>query len=101
MATEIRPSLAQMLNPQAAAPAAPPRPQPAQGAQGGFASALAAQKAFFNQITTPQVTPPTYTAADVARATATATPKPIAAAPAQADASQPLRRPGSFLNIVV
>ncbi|WP_443749135.1 hypothetical protein [Asticcacaulis solisilvae] len=98
MATEIRPSLAQMLNPQAAAPAATPRPQ---AAQGGFASAMAAQKAFFNQITTPQVTPPTYTAADVARATAApqATQK---TAPAQAaDPNQPLRRPGSYLNIVV
>ena len=99
MATEIRPSLAQMLNPQAAAPAATPRSQPAQGqAQGGFASALAAQKAFFNQITTPQVTPPTYTAADVARATAA---PQAAQTPVQADTNQPLRRPGSFLNIVV
>jgi hypothetical protein len=101
MATEIRPSLSQLLNPQAAAPAATPRPQAAQGqAPGGFAGALAAQKAFFNQITTLQVTPPTYTAADVARATAT----PQAAqkaAPAQPDPNQPLRRPGSFLNIVV
>jgi len=101
MATEIRPSLAQMLNPQATAPAATPRPQGAQAqAQGGFTGALAAQKAFFNQITTPQVTPPTYTAADVARATA-APQAARAQAPAQADAGQPLRRPGSFLNIVV
>jgi hypothetical protein len=88
-----------MLNPQAAAPAAPPRPQATQGqAQGGFTGALAAQKAFFNQITTPQVTPPTYTAADIARATAA---PQATATPAQADANQPLRRPGSFLNIVV
>lgn len=101
MATEIRPSLAQMLNPQAAAPAAPARPQPPQGqAQGGFSSALAAQKAFFNQITTPQVTPPTYTAADVARATAA--PQAAQKTPTvQLEANQPLRRPGSFLNIVV
>jgi len=97
MATEIRPSLAQMLNPQST-PAAPARPQPTQGqAPGGFASAMAAQKAFFNQITTPQVTPPTYTAADVARATAA----PKTAPATQPDATQPLRRPGSFLNIVV
>jgi len=98
MATEIRPSLSQLLNPQAPAPAAPPRPQAAQGQpQGGFAGALAAQKAFFNQITTPQVTPPTYTAADIARAT----PAPQTAPAAQPDPNQPLRRPGSFLNIVV
>jgi len=96
MATEIRPSLSQLLNPQAATPAAPARPQAAQPAQGGFASALAAQKAFFNQ--TPQVTPPTYTAADIARATAT--PQVSAAAPA-ADANQPPKRPGSYLNIIV
>lgn len=97
MATEIRPSLAQMLNPQAATPVSPARPQAAQ-APGGFASAMAAQKAFFNQITTPQVTPPTYTAAEIARATAA--PKPVAPAP-QLDAGQAPRRPGSFLNIVV
>ncbi len=97
MATEIRPSLAQMLNPQAATPAATPRPQTTQQTQGGFAGALAAQKAFFNQITTPQVTPPTYTAADVAKATAT----PQTAPAAQPEPNQPLRRPGSFLNIVV
>ncbi|MBW8733697.1 MAG: hypothetical protein JF571_05210 [Asticcacaulis sp.] len=84
-----------MLNPQAATP---PRPQAAQPAQGGFASALAAQKAFFNQMTPSQVTPPTYTAADIARATAT--PQVSATAPA-ADASQPPKRPGSYLNIVV
>ncbi len=99
MATEIRPSLAQMLNPQATAPA---RPQAAQTnaaqTQGSFTSALAAQKAFFNKMTAPQVTPPTYTAADVARATPT--PQFSAAAPA-ADASQPPKRPGSYLNIVV
>jgi len=98
MATEIRPSLSQLLNPQAATPAAPARAQPAQGQpQGGFAGALAAQKAFFNQITTPQVTPPTYTAADIARAAPAAQTAPAA----QPDPNQPLRRPGSYLNIVV
>lgn len=89
MTTPIRPSLAQMLNPQAVAP------KPAQP-EGGFASALQAQKAFFQQVTTPKITPATYTAADIARA------QPVQASAASAqDASQPLRRPGSYLNIVV
>ena len=50
MTTPITPSLSHLLNPQAA----PPRPA-AQG--GGFASALAAQKAFFQQVTAPKMTP--------------------------------------------
>lgn len=98
MATEIRPSLAQMLNPQAAMPA---RPQAAatQGTPpaGGFASALAAQRAFFQQVTEPKITPATYTAADIARAT----PAAPTAAPAAVDPNQPLKRPGSYLNIVI
>jgi hypothetical protein len=99
MTTPIRPSLAQMLNPQAAAP------KPAQP-EGGFASALAAQKAFFQQVTAPKITPATYTAADVAKATASVqTNVQNSAAPATTpptqSADQPLRRPGSYLNIVV
>ncbi len=94
MTTPIRPSLAQMLNPQAHA-TAKPAPQPAES---GFVSALQAQKAFFQQVTAPKVTPATYTAADIAKATAS--PAPVQAPTAQ-DANQPLRRPGSYLNIVV
>jgi hypothetical protein len=81
-----------MLNPQAHA-TAKPAPQPAES---GFVSALQAQKAFFQQVTAPKVTPATYTAADIARAN----PAPVQPSAAQ-DASQPLRRPGSYLNIVV
>lgn len=89
MTTPITPSLSQMLNPQSAAP------RPAAQA-GGFASALAAQKAFFQQVTTPKMTPPTYTAADIHKASAaSANPVP------ETDSNQPLKRPGSFLNIVV
>jgi len=95
MTTPIRPSLAQMLNPQPAA--AKPAPQPAAG---GFASALQAQKAFFQQVSAPKITPATYTAADVAKATGSTAPTP-AQTPATPDPSQPLRRPGSYLNIVV
>lgn len=94
MTTPIRPSLAQMLNPQPAAP----KPATTQAA-GGFTNALAAQRAFFNQVTTPKVTPATYTAADIAKAAPVNTPAPQAAA--TNDATQPLKRPGSYLNIVI
>ena len=106
MVTPIRPSLAQMLN-----GSAPTTPQPAtsQTAQAtSFTSALAAQKSFFQQVasgqvasgqapaTAPQraqtITPATFTAADVARSSAQA---------AATDPNAPLKRPGSFLNIVV
>ncbi|MBP2160061.1 MULTISPECIES: hypothetical protein [Asticcacaulis] len=93
MATEIRPSLAQLLN----TPQATPRPAaqaPAQ--QNSFTSVLQAQRAFFQQVTEPKITPATYTAADIARATPVSNP-----APTSVDPNQPLRRPGSFLNIVV
>ncbi|MCR6659312.1 MAG: hypothetical protein NVV72_08210 [Asticcacaulis sp.] len=94
MTTPIRPSLAQMLNPQSPATA---KPAPAAT---GFASALEAQKAFFQQVTAPKITPATYTAADVAKATGSVSPAP-AQPPVAQDTSQPLRRPGSYLNIVV
>ncbi len=98
MAIEIRPSLAQMLNPQAATPARPQSAAPQDAAKtGGFANALAAQRAFFQQVTEPKITPATYTAADIARATPTVS----AAPPASQDTTQPLKRPGSYLNIVV
>ena len=90
MTTPIRPSLAQMLNPQAPAAA---KPVPAAT---GFASALQAQKAFFQQVTAPKITPATYTAADIQKASAQA-PAPLPTT----DSGQPIRRPGSFLNIVV
>jgi hypothetical protein len=93
MATEIRPSLAQLLN----TPQTAPRPAAQDPAKAnGFTSALAAQRAFFQQVTEPKITPATYTAADIARATPVSTPAPTAT-----DPNQPLRRPGSFLNIVV
>jgi hypothetical protein len=94
MTTPIRPSLAQMLNPQ---PPAAAKPAPAAT---GLASALQAQKAFFKQVTAPKITPATYTAADVAKATGSA-PSAPAQPTATQDTSQPLRRPGSYLNIVV
>jgi len=104
MVTPIRPSLAQMLN--GTAPGAPaPRPAETQAAPqaGGFQSALAAQKAFFSQVSTgsavtgqaanpaatQRITPANFTAADIARA-----------APAP-DPDAPPKRPGSFLNIVI
>lgn len=93
MATEIRPSLAQLLNTPQAAPR-PAAQAPAQ--QNGFTSALQAQRAFFQQVTEPKITPATYTAADIARAAPVSNP-----APTSVDPNQPLRRPGSFLNIVV
>ena len=102
MTTPIRPSLAQMLNPQSA-PTARPAAQP-QAQPGGFASAVSAQRAFFQQVTQPKITPATYTAADISQATKTSQPAaPVApaAAPAQADPTQPLKRPGSYLNIVI
>jgi hypothetical protein len=88
-----------MLNPQPAA-AAKPAPQPAAN---GFANALQAQKAFFQQVTTPRITPATYTAADVARATGSAAlpAAPIDPQAAPQAATPPLRRPGSYLNIVI
>jgi hypothetical protein len=92
MTTPIRPSLAQMLNPQ-------PTPAAKPATDGGFVSALSAQKAFFQQVTAPKITPATYTAADITRAT---TPAPASQVSASAqDAAQPLRRPGSYLNIVI
>jgi hypothetical protein len=82
-----------LLNPTPTAPR-PAAQAPAQ--QNGFTSALAAQRAFFQQVTEPKITPATYTAADIARA------QPVTApAPTSVDPNQPLRRPGSFLNIVV
>ncbi|MFT4074978.1 MAG: hypothetical protein QM647_05535 [Asticcacaulis sp.] len=98
MTTPIRPSLAQMLNPQGTASAKPATTEQT----GGFSNALAAQKAFFQQVTTPKITPATYTAAEVARATATTAPVTSqTAATTTTDVNQPLRRPGSYLNIVV
>ncbi|ESQ92723.1 hypothetical protein ABAC460_02520 [Asticcacaulis sp. AC460] len=96
MTTPIRPSLAQMLNPQQAAPARPAAQATPQA--GGFASAMQAQKAFFQQVTQPKITPATYTAADIARATPQVNTAP---APAAQDATQPLKRPGSYVNIVI
>jgi hypothetical protein len=85
-----------MLNPQPTPVAKPAQQQ----AENSFVSALSAQKAFFQQVTAPKITPATYTAADIARATPAAIVTPQAAASAQ-DAAQPLRRPGSYLNIVI
>ncbi len=93
MPAPIPPSLSQLLNPQTQ----PARPQPQAAQPVRFSDALTAQKAFFQQITQPKITPATYTAADIAKASAT---KPAQTVPA-ADDSQPLRRPGSYLNIVV
>ena len=90
MTTPIRPSLAQMLNPQ---PAAQKPTAQATAATGSFSNALAAQRAFFQQAA-PKVTPATYTAADIAKA------QPVQNA-VPADASQTLKRPGSYLNIVI
>ena len=102
MVTPIRPSLAQMLNGTSPSTAKPAQQAPAQG--GGFATALSAQKAFFQQVATgqvasgqaaaaaPKITPATFTAADIARGTAAA---------AATDSDTPPKRPGSFLNIVV
>ncbi|MGZ3304916.1 MAG: hypothetical protein ACXU8U_03560 [Asticcacaulis sp.] len=92
MVTPIRPSLAQMLQTPAATPKLAGTPQQAQG----FNAALAAQKAFFQQVSgapaAQKITPPTYTAADIEKASAV---------PAQPDTDAPPKRPGSFLNIVV
>lgn len=96
MTTPIRPSLAQMLNPQAATPARPAAQATQQA--GGFASALEAQKAFFQQVTQPKITPATYTAADIAKATPQVNAAP---APTAQDGAQPLKRPGSYVNIVI
>lgn len=98
MVTPIRPSLAQMLNGPAATPARPQVAQQAAQPADSFTSALAAQKAFFQQVTgtaAPKVTPATYTAADIARASATVNTTP------QVEADAPPKRPGSFVNIVV
>ncbi|EGF92264.1 hypothetical protein ABI_06980 [Asticcacaulis biprosthecium C19] len=84
-----------MLNPQATQ-ARPAAQAPAQA--GSFASALNAQKAFFQQVTQPKVTPATYTAADIAKATPQLNTAP---APAADDGAQPLKRPGSYVNIVI
>ncbi len=106
MADPIRPSLAQMLNPTPA----PVRNLASTASKpSGFTDAMAAQRAFFQQVTAQKITPPTYTAADVAKAaslpTISTTARPATnttplSALAQDD-SQPVRRPGSFLNIVV
>jgi len=84
-----------MLNPQPATAKSAPPP-----AATGFASALQAQKAFFQQVTAPKITPANYTAADVAKITGSAAAAPAQTAP-MPDSSQPLRRPGSYLNIVI
>lgn len=109
MVTPIRPSLAQMLNgtpPNGNASTAQASQQSATPAN-SFTSALQAQKSFFQQVASGQVaagqapatappkaqkiTPATFTAADIARATsATST-----------DPNTPPKRPGSLLNIVV
>jgi len=102
MVTPIRPSLAQMLNGTAPSAPKPAQPTPQAAPQaGGFASALAAQKSFFQQVasgqiaagqtpaTAPKITPANFTAADIARAT----PAP--------NTDAPPKRPGSYLNIVV
>lgn len=105
MTTPIRPSLAQMLNPQTAAPARPAAQATPQA--GGFTAAVTAQKAFFQQITQPKIAPANYTAADIAQATRSAQPASpaptttAAAAPTAADPAQALKRPGSYLNIVI
>lgn len=91
MAAPIPPSLSQLINPQTAAP----RPSVQPAATGGFRDAMAAQRAFFQQVTAPKVTPASYTAAEIARAA------PVVNMPPAADEPQPLKRPGSFLNIVV
>lgn len=96
MTTPIRPSLAQMLNPQPTPVAKPAQQQ----AENSFVSALSAQKAFFQQVTAPKITPATYTAADISRATTQTTATPQVTASVQDD-TQPLRRPGSYLNIVI
>lgn len=94
MAAPIPPSLSQLIHPQVA-PARPAAQPPAQA--GGFATALQAQKAFFQQVTAPQgsqkITPATYTAADIAKAAPQTAPAP--------DENQPYKRPGSYLNIVI
>ena len=92
MAAPIPPSLSQLINPQTV----PARPAGQAPQAGGFASALSAQKAFFQQATQPKITPATYTAADIAKATQSP-PSP----PATPDMAQPYKRPGSYLNIVV
>jgi len=101
MVTPIRPSLAQMLNGTSPSSKAP-TPQASASQAGGFTSALAAQKSFFQQVVSgqvasgqapaaaPKITPATFTAADIARATSTAS-----------GADTPPKRPGSLLNIVV
>lgn len=107
MPTEIRPSLSQLLNPQTAAPRPAAQAAPQAAPQpGSFAGAMAAQKAFFQQITAPKIAPANYTAADIDKAMQApqaARPAPVQAqAPVAApDPTQPPRRPGSFLNIVV
>ncbi len=92
MATSIPSSLSQLINPQAA----PVRPQPQAAQPNRFADAMAAQKAFFQQVTQPKITPATYTAADIAKASA----KPVPVA-STTDTTQPPKRPGSYLNIVI
>lgn len=93
MTTPIRPSLAQLLGtPQAV----PNRPQ--------AVDAVSAQRNFFrqamgeaapSQASNPQaITPPTFKAADITRATTV----PQAAA---GNSEQPIQRPGTYLNIRV
>lgn len=101
MATPITPSLSQILNPpsplaRGGSPAASPQ---ASQQSAGFTSALAAQKAFFQQVTAPKVTPATYTAADIQKAAPA--PRPAAAASVTPPQDGAPKRPGSYLNIVV
>ena len=102
MVTPIRPSLAQMLNGTLPNGNASTKQAPQQSATSAnsFTSALQAQKSFFQQVASgqvasgqapaaaPKITPATFTAADIARATS-------------ADPNTPPKRPGSLLNIVV
>ncbi len=94
MADPIPSSLSQLINPQLQAQS---RPAQAQPAATSFSDVMAAQKAFFQQVTQPKITPATYTAADIARAMPTPAPAPAPAA----DDTQPYKRPGSYLNIVI
>lgn len=104
MVTPIRPSLSQVLRP-ASNPAqnptigiaqAPSRPQAAPATD-----IDALRRAFFSK--TPAITPPTYTAAEIARATTPAAPSLPASLPQGGAPETPgrLLRPGSVLNIVV
>ncbi len=63
---------------------------------------MAAQKAFFQNLTAPKIAPANYTAADIEKAAQAPKAAPVQTqAPATPDPAQPLRRPGSYLNIIV